>query len=60
MFCKLKSKKYILPMFQNIIQIAKKKVILLMISNGKRCHYLSVTKQWALLRGITSKHQSDF
>ena len=34
-------------------------VILLMISNREK-HYLAVKKLLALLRGITSKHNSDF
>ena len=36
MFRTLKKKKHILLMFQNITQTAKKKVILLMISNGEK------------------------
>ena len=48
-------------MFQNITQIVKKKkVILLLIPNGKRWHYLVVKRLSALLRGITSKHHGDF
>ena len=31
-----------------------------MIRNGEGWHYLAVTKLSALLRGITSKHSSDF
>ena len=31
-----------------------------MIPNGEGRHYLAVTKLLALLRGITSKHHSDF
>ena len=46
-------------MFQNITQIVKK-VILLMIPNGEKWHYLAVKKLSALLRGITSKHHGDF
>ena len=38
----------------------EKQVILLMIPNGEKCHYLSVKKLSALLRGITSKHHGDF
>ena len=37
-----------------------KRVILLIISNGKGWHYLPVKKLSALLRGITSKHYGDF
>ena len=47
-------------MFQNIAQIVKKEVILLMIPNGEGWHYLSVKETSALLRGITPKHNSDF
>ena len=47
-------------MFQNVIQISEKKVILLMIPNGKEIYYLAVKKLSALLREITSKHQGDF
>ena len=35
-------------------------VILLMITDGKKWHYLTVKKLSALLRGITSKHEGDF
>ena len=39
----------------------ERQVILLMIRNReKRCHYLAVKKLSALLRGITSKNNSDF
>ena len=31
-----------------------------MISNGEGCHYLTIKKLSALLKGITSKHKSDF
>ena len=34
--------------------------ILLMITDGKKWHYLAVTKLSALLRGIASKHNGDF
>ena len=33
-------------------------VILLMTTNGKKWHYLSVKELSALLRGITSKHEN--
>ena len=36
------------------------KVILLMIADGKKWHYLAVKRLSALLRGITSKHEGDF
>ena len=35
-------------------------VILLMITDGKKWHYLAVRKLSALFRGITSKHYEDF
>ena len=35
-------------------------VILLMITDGKRWHYLVVKSVSALLRGITSNHNGDF
>ena len=35
-------------------------VILLMITNGKKWHYLAIKKLPALLRGVTSKHLGDF
>ena len=38
----------------------EKQAILLVISDGKKWHYLAVKKLSALLRGITSKHQGDF
>ena len=38
----------------------EKQVILLMLSNGKGWHYLSVKKLLALIKGIPSKHKSDF
>ena len=38
----------------------EKQVILLMIPNGKRWHYLAVKILPALLRGIMSKHLGDF
>ena len=47
-------------MFQNITQTVKKQVILLMISNVEKWHYLAVKKQSVLLRGITCKHHGDF
>ena len=36
------------------------KVILLMITDGKKWHYLTVKSRSALLRGITSNHDADF
>ena len=35
-------------------------IILLMITDGKKWHYLTVKKFSALLRGVTSKHVRDF
>ena len=35
-------------------------VILLLITDGKKWHYLAVKSLSALLRGITSKHDGDF
>ena len=35
-------------------------VILLMITDGKKWHYLAVKSLPALLRGITSNHDGDF
>ena len=38
----------------------QKQVILIIILNGERWHYLAVKKLSALLRGIMSKHHVDF
>ena len=38
----------------------EKQVILLMISNGEKWHYLVVKNLSGLLRGITSNHNTDF
>ena len=38
----------------------KKQVILLMITDGKKWHYLPVKRLSALLRGITSNNNGDF
>ena len=38
----------------------KNQVIILMIADGKKWHYLAVKKFPALLRGITSKNIGDF
>ena len=35
-------------------------VILLMITDGEKSHYLAVKSLSAVLRGITSKHEGDF
>ena len=45
-------------MFQN--SDCEKQVILLMILNEEKWHYLTVKKLSALLRGITVKHHGDF
>ena len=48
-------------MFQNITQIIKKKVILLIISNGRKLqNYRAVKKLSSLLRIIRSKNNGDF
>ena len=38
----------------------EKQVIILMIPNGERHHYIAVKKLLALLRRITTKHHGDF
>ena len=38
----------------------KKQIILLMISDGQKWHYLVVKNLFGLLRGITSNHKEDF
>ena len=38
----------------------KKQVILLMITNGKKQHYLAVTDISAMLKRISSNHKEDF
>ena len=38
----------------------KKQVILLMITDGKKWHYLAVTNLSALLQGMSSNHDGDF
>ena len=38
----------------------KKQVILLMIANGKKSHYLAVTSLFALLQVKSSNHKEDF
>ena len=58
MVCTPKKKKYILILFQNITQI-EKKVILLMIPNREGEHCYAVKTLSALLRGITSKNDAD-
>ena len=38
----------------------EKHIIILMTTNGKRWHYLTVKNLSAILRGLTSKHVCDF
>ena len=38
----------------------KKQVILLMITNDKKWHYLAVTDLFALSKRISSNHDGDF
>ena len=38
----------------------KKQVILLMIIDGKKCHFLAVINLSALLQGNSSNHEGDF
>ena len=38
----------------------KDKAILLMITDGKKWHYLNVQKLSTLLQGITPKHDADY
>ena len=38
----------------------KRQVILLMITDGKKSHYLAVTNLSALLQGNSSNHEGDF
>ena len=40
--------------------IRENQAILLMITDGKKWHYLAVKRLSALLRGITSKHKEEF
>ena len=45
---------------QNITTKRKQQVILLMISDGKKSHYLAVTNLSGLLQGNSSNHKEDF
>ena len=47
-------------MFQNIIQIVKNELFILIIPSGNGWYYLAVKELSALLRGTTSKHHTDF
>ena len=58
MFCMLKKKKYII--YKNIYSNPEKQVILLMIPNEEKWHYLAIKKLSALLIGVTSKHHGNF
>ena len=61
MFCMLNKEKVYLAFVENLIQIVKNKlVILLMISNGEGWHYLAVKKLLALLGRNTSKYHGEF
>ena len=60
MFCMLKKRKIYLAYVSKHNSNREKQVIRLMISNGEGLHYLAVKKLSSLLRGITSKHNSDF
>ena len=60
MFCTLKKKK-IYPAYVSSYSLNhKKQVILLIIPNGKKRHYLPVKKLLTLTRGIISKNNADF
>ena len=50
-------KKYVLPTFQNTNQSMKKKK---MIPNVVGWYYIAVTKLYASLRRVTSKHKGNF
>ena len=60
MFCILKKKKTYLAYVSKRKSNFEKQVILLMIPNEENWHYLAVRELSALLRGVTSKHHSDF
>ena len=47
-------------MFQDITQIVKKVIILMISNREKQWNYLAVKKLSALLKGITSKNKGDF
>ena len=68
-FCILKKKKIYLAYVSKHNSNREKQVIILMTSKGKKfeaqserrlCHYLSVKKLSALLRGITSQRYGGF
>ena len=57
----LKKKKYEQLIFQKLVRIVKK-IILLRIPNEEKegWHYLAIKKLSTLLREVTSKHPGDF
>ena len=53
-FCILKKKKYVHLIFQKLFWIVKKKILLMITNEEKKCwHYLALKRLSALLRGIT-------
>ena len=59
--CILRKKKYIHHIFQKLIQIMKKKILITIPNDEKEsCNYLAIKKLPALLRRITSKHHDHF
>ena len=60
MFCMLKKKNYTLVYLSKHNSNREKRVIILMILNQEKWHYLAVRKLSALLRGIRSKNDDDF
>ena len=60
MFCILKKKKIYPAYVSKHNSNYEKQVIILIIPNANRWHYLTVKKLSALLKGIISKHNGDF
>ena len=62
MFCMLKKKKIYPAYVSNLNLNCEKQVIFSMISHGEKrwWHHFAVTKPWALLTVVTSKHHGDF
>ena len=60
MFCVLKEKKIYTDYVSKRNSNLEKQVILLIISNEGKWHYLAVKKLSALLTGIASKNNGDF
>ena len=60
MFCMLKKKKTNSGYASKPNSDREKEIILLMIQNRERWHYLALKKVSTFFRGITSKHQCDF